>query len=117
MNFFKDSDFEGHYLDQCKTFAQWAAYFANNKLEQMGEEVFGIEGEVWGEMHNGQGFTAMEFNKRPATHSALLINIEPIEKCTHPVENVCWSGDHTGQTYLCSNCGAKLKPKTFEVVG
>jgi len=54
------------------------------------------------------------------TYKAILINIEPIEKCTHPTGKV--SGHYLSDGiydkwigYRCE-CGVKVKPKEFEVV-
>lgn len=51
------------------------------------------------------------------THKALLISIEPIEKCNHPKEKVIkenWQS-LTFHTYKCE-CGAQVKPSGFEVI-
>ncbi len=51
------------------------------------------------------------------THRALLINIEPIVKCEHPIEKVNFKqfGTFSTDYYQCE-CGARMKPKQFEEI-
>lgn len=72
----------------------------------------------------GDSFSFFNFcDKNFTTHKALLINIEPIEKCTHPKEKVTGTGimNVYPQTkkllpqFEC-DCGAKVRPKEFEAI-
>ncbi len=92
------------------------------KLEREGKVVYGSEPE------DKETYSALygEGNNRYSTHKALLINIEPIEVCTHPKEKVfkkkflsigpASEGKTPGEYYKCE-CGARVKPSVFEVVG
>jgi len=109
MKFFKPSDFAG---SGHEPFAQYAADEANAKLEREGKVVCGYESiKTWDQVKPDYS----------NTHKALLINIEPIEKCTHPSEKV---GPYTSmdvlnnkaEHYFRCECGAKVKPKSYEVV-
>ena len=48
------------------------------------------------------------------THKAILVCIEPIEQCKHPKEKVLHSISNIPLVFQCE-CGAKVKPKEFEV--
>ncbi len=96
--FFKLEDFQGTY-DHCQfPVLQKYVDLANAKLEREGKVVYGFN----------QIPDSWTYNKESDTHKALLICIEPIEKCTHPVKE-CFSFDNG---YLCS-CGARVKPTSF----
>ena len=112
MNFFKPEDFGNLYLDEVQKTA--ACSYANAKLEREGKVVYGNN-----KIELGTSMWTAQATRD--THQALLINIEPIEKCEHPKEKVdlergtlSWTNER-GIHYLCE-CGAKMKPKEFEEV-
>lgn len=105
MKFFKPEDFlpgnDFYKITWDDVVRKQLADRANAKLEREGKVVFGIPGaDLWEEALYSS-----------STHTAVLINIEPIEKCTHPAEKVV----QTTIDFQCP-CGAKLKPKTFEEI-
>lgn len=123
MKFFKPEDFQfaanidmfHGYEMKC---AKLSAEAANVKLEREGKVVYS-EHKGWSSWNPIQDYTL--------THKALLICIEPIEKCKHPVEKIkvkpytvrCETQDAQDKfgwlaRYQCE-CGAKVKPKEFEV--
>lgn len=72
---------------------------------------------------HGPGWIAKEESGRHTelyTHKALLINIEPIEKCNHPKEKVRrFSGAHVeGENigFFVCECGAKVHPCSYEEI-
>ena len=108
MKFFKPEDFP-----DTGAYALEAAHRANAKLERDGKVVYGKRNsngivEELGERHL----------EHTDTHKALLICIEPIEVCKHPPEKIKhdlrylpgWEG------FICE-CGAKVKPVSFEAIG
>lgn len=82
---------------------------ANAKLEREGKIVWAYDiskGHLWWTDPQDDGIK---------NYKALLIGIEKIEVCKHPAEKVSWinfQGSHHG--YGCE-CGAKVKPSSFEV--
>lgn len=116
MNFFKPKDFELVKIYPHEEALISIANLANAKLERKGKVVYASDLSVveW----------YSETPEFKPTHKALLINIEPIEKCKHPAEKVkskseAIYGAFIGQLikldswYECE-CGAKVKPKEFE---
>lgn len=100
--------------------------YANAKLEREGQVVYlsGDQSEISRIKQDEKNYQVISSNFKNSKHKALLINIEPIEKCTHPKEKVkvAWDGDKNKQGclprfseefYKCE-CGAKVKPKEFE---
>lgn len=116
IDFFKDEDFP---LACNSAFikAEYVVGIANNKLEREGRIVYSVPGRAsesaWSDMKCG-------FN----LYSALLINIQPIEKCEHPIEKVK-NQLGTQKTvgiyapmqlmYKCE-CGAEVIPYTFKEI-
>ncbi len=103
MKFFKPEDFVETSL--FLTMPQLIKNFcegANAKLEREGLVIDG---------------TRVGFGEK-----ALLISLGPIAKCTHPSEKVVQLFKHDKETgniikfYNC-DCGARVKPKSFEVCG
>lgn len=116
MKFFKPEDFGNLYLDEVQRNA--ACSYANTKLEIEGKVVFrGIKkGDWWA--HDGDQHLGTRIFER-----ALIICIEPIEKCKHPKEKIKNHPFISGENklseilyaYICE-CGAKVQPKEFEEV-
>jgi hypothetical protein len=93
-----------------------AAYRANTKLEREGRVVIGSPETDWNEIGN-----------RVETHKALLINVELIQKCSHPVDKVNRKEHYyehglvtgpkelvlLGISYECSLCGNIVKPTGY----
>lgn len=105
MKFFKPDDFDFDTLEQC-------ANFANAKLEREGKTVYTD--------HITDPFWSDE-NDKYETHKALLINIEPIEKCEHPKNKIIRrrvdfsviNQVATNIIYECE-CGARVEPESFK---
>lgn len=78
MSFFKKEDFKGTYNNYQNEWLEKMAELANAKLEREGKVVYTHstfeKPGYWGPIEQGS------FDD---THKALLINIEPIEKCKH----------------------------------
>ncbi len=113
MKFFIASDFEiGRQYTQ-EEFAD----LANAKLEREGKVVC----TYWnspGLPDDDSEWTVKE-KVGESHYKALLINIEPIEMCTHPSEKIhhlCQSDQDEYITikFECE-CGARVRPKSFEV--
>ena len=130
MKFFTEEDFPTEVL-RCGQWAQKlnpeiAARFANDKLEREGQIVY--------KHYNAKGdkdsFWCIN-NKLPGlecTGKALLISVEPIEKCSHPKEKVQilitegWQKQNgeklpvfQSESYQCE-CGTKVQPSFFEEI-
>ena len=113
---------------------------ANTKLIKEGKIVYGFSPFPYKDHPSGNYFephTWTTFHQddktkyaAPENHKALLINIEPIEKCTHPadkcsykwgqgikLEDVRFPGPQIYEPghWICE-CGAKVKPKEFEEI-
>ncbi len=114
VGFFKPEDFMVDLLTYKEdiSVSQIIANIANAKLEREGKVVYKEKDpvNVWCEV------TWPALNH---AYKALLINIEPIEKCTHPKEKVHRKWDLSSQMPIFwheCDCGAKVQPKEFEVV-
>lgn len=105
MKFFKPEDFEiiigWTNIEACKD----VALIANAKLEREGKVVFGAN-KWWREL---------ELTNQEPSHKALLINIEAIEKCSHPIEKIRANDPNVIHGFVCL-CGAKVKPREFEEI-
>lgn len=94
--------------------AELAADLANAKLEREGKVVYGknttdIEGNFL------YSWTSNKY-EHLNSHKALLINIEPIEQCAHPVEKVKCIGIAGVHTAIMEcECGARVRVAKFEV--
>lgn len=116
MGFFKPEDFEDS--QGYKSYSsQVMAALANAKLEREGDLIWT---DTMGKDH--LWWTNPE-NKTVKNYKALLINIEPIEKCKHPMEKIKFNyifdngyGKGPSDTHLICECGAKVKPTSFEEV-
>lgn len=99
--------------------AQRNCDYANAKLQSEGIIVYG-----W-DTTNPSVDRFYQDRKHPVLGAeprikALLINIEPIEKCKHPPDRVIKENwlptiQHF-HSYTCTECGVKVKPKEFEEV-
>lgn len=114
MKFFKPSDFDGQITATEKNSLVNIADAANAKLEREGKVV---KGSFDGSYVDG-------FNDWPypdvSNCKALLINIEPLVKCEHPRERIRFIipkdySSKDGYSYYSCECGARVKPKSFEV--
>ncbi len=126
MKFFKPEDFKDSASalypdDKC---AEYIADAANAKLKREGKVVYsiGVESIDWW----------ADKNPKHGRHvcKALLINIEAIEKCKHPVEKIRqlnWSAPDEKEAFTRGirtidealfkcGCGAEVKPKQFEEI-
>lgn len=130
MNFFKRDDFLLMCKEEAGTYPVYTATdaviggmalkiakYANDKLERESEIAYG--------RMEFKTFAIAEKPGPQSTHKALLINIEPIEKCKHgnlvDAETSYW--DKGEEKTLASfhwiftcECGAKVKPTVFEEI-
>ncbi len=114
--FFTPEDFDW-YIKQdssLKGFNKELSDFVNAKLERESRTVYC-------EFPKDSESTLDLIKFSGATHRARLINIEDIERCTHPKEkvelengNISWSSDR-GIHWKCE-CGANVQPKEFEEI-
>lgn len=113
MKFFSPDDFKDENISDFSRSAIGsdgritAAQLANAKLERDGKVVYG-ENNIW---------NWTERKTKSDSHKALLINIESIEKCTHPKEKVrpifAISAVDEIEYYKCQ-CGSRVQPTEFE---
>lgn len=110
--FFKPEDFTGTYYSYQSTILQVFADKANAKLEREGKIVFSQSSDrrYWEDPNDP---TTQDASERSDLR-ALLINIEPIEQCTHPTDKVFKSSNYSFD-YQCE-CGAKVKPNSFKEI-
>lgn len=127
MKFFKLEDF-GSPLAESISELKIYADLANEKLEREGKIVYSSK--------NSDGYMywspseKMDHMYTRHSHKALLINIEPINKCEHPkdkisykfgqglkLEDIRFPGPQKYELphWVCE-CGAKVQPKDFEEV-
>jgi len=117
MKFFTPEDFEFNYmgLKDWPIYAKRISDCANAKLEREGKRIYKSSYDIWRTERIGKD----DFFRGPlSTHRAILINIEPIEKCTHPpekVESTKYDPAEYTYTYNCS-CGARVEPSGFSEV-
>ncbi len=125
MKFFKPEDFA--WSTEMIDSVTWedAAAAANAKLEREGKVVYGTH-------PNGSDWWNGPMPMQKDCYKAFLINIEPIAKCEHPSEkvrtyqketHVVRKGYDDSDVYSTDReivneceCGAREKPKSFEVV-
>lgn len=122
IDFFKPEDFIPNFFEHL-IHPRTAAELANAKIEKEGMAVFGspkgtsttyVSGQIWNTHNDGT---------HRDTHKALLINIEPLEICTHPKEKV---KHHLGKgingpfetyrQYFECDCGVIVKPIAFKEI-
>lgn len=113
MKFFKPEDFytKGDLDTMITPLA--AAAKANAKLEHLGEVVYGNFG-----INNHNEITHKDRNPM---HKALLLNVEQIEKCEHPIGTIYYydeymQGSFGKSFWQCGMCGINLIPTKFEEV-
>lgn len=97
-------------------------------LKKNGKVVYGRHSYlIWGESENQ--FEIGVKGQDKADQKAILINIEPLERCSHPKEKIkhvtkkMQSGEGTLTSgymidltaYVCE-CGARVEPKEFEAI-
>lgn len=97
--------------------AERMAHIANAKLLREAKVVYGSYNSV-----DSHGNWTSDVNKTIDTHKALLINVEPIEKCEHPINKCYWTGTYIKSTlekntplFKCE-CGNEVTPAKFEEV-
>jgi len=105
--FFTPNDFR--YFHNGKLEPVMACDLANAKLERQGISVTGYHYDSIDVAHN---FSSIKEFRSSTTHKALLINIEPIETCKHPIEKVTTRIDWQGR-YKCE-CGFIVVPSGFK---
>lgn len=109
-------------LKKCITevIAQTAQQIFDEWLAKEGKVVYGkwsirdMDGKFLYEQWN----TGISPDLGPTSHKAILINIEPIEKCNHPKEKVHWkfykeSYYEQRHTEWHCECGARVQPESF----
>lgn len=122
MKFFKPEDFKVTGIGYEEE-SQRLAALANAKIEREGAVVYGKSDYRLTSFATDKNIQFQDGSF--ATHKALLINIESIEKCRHPKEKVKeelefikkYSGPYSDvQVNHKCDCGAKVTPASFEVV-
>lgn len=111
MKFFEPKDF-AHFSTEILT-ASDAAELANAKLEKEGMRVYSTNtipcDEDW--------YPWCENKTKEDTHQALLICIEPINKCKHPKDRVKMKDSiKNGEEWYHCECGSEVRPKEFEEI-
>jgi len=108
MKFFKPEDFIEAAISL--EFRENLADIVNAKLEREGRVVYGYDDE-----HTWSTVPSKINNYFKST--ALLLNIEPIEQCTHPKEKVTTLQhmDENGLYFNRCECGVKVVPESFKV--
>jgi len=116
MKFFYPEDFD----DRGTAFRlspEECAERANAKLERDGKVVYGDFGRSHTLVPSGQGWWTIDDKTGRNTHKALLIAIEPIEKCSHrDAVYVPPDSASVPSGWFCKSCRAKVKPKEFEEI-
>lgn len=115
MKFFKPEDFQllegDYYAGVSLSLAEQMAARANAKLECEGRVVYsgGIAGEYG------------PFENNSKKYKALIINIEPIEHCKHPLSKCSYVireeiNNYEESLALRCLCGAILIPETYKEI-
>lgn len=109
---FEDRDFEGHGL--VMSTKEICAQLANAKLEKYIKEHGKVAWCYDGSDLDTGNYLWWTYDKDPGIkkYKAILINIEPIQKCDHPKEKVDCESECGTPVYICE-CGAKVYPKLF----
>ncbi len=110
MKFFKPEDLLKIGIHCCEACINDIVNFANAKLNREGRVVYQHNKGPWSQTPV-ETFT----HDKLIDSKALLINIEPVETCTHSKEKV---GDtyQNGMPEFQYECGAKVIPKEFEEI-
>lgn len=111
MNFFKPEDFDDIPINETWD-TSIVANRANAKLEREGTIVYGILSHTIDASNTKWDTNKIEVD----THKALLLNVEPIEKCKHDKNKLAFGGVHNAEFTFRCDCGAKVKPTAFEEV-
>ena len=121
--FFKPEDFEHPlFSDKYTLTINEAVNRANAKLERESKVVYGSNSRLWTtDPQLPIDRPDLNIKYEGPSHKAFLINIELIEQCTHPKENVqsVWGKDGCGDPIMhfeCEICSARVQPKGFEGV-
>lgn len=105
--FFVPEDFGGDILTD--RYKENIARIANAKLEREGKIVYGLDlAGMYG-----------PFETKYSKYKAILINIEPIEKCTHPKEKVrmiCEQEKPLNTGAFFCDCGVVVTPESFKEI-
>jgi hypothetical protein len=103
MKFFKPEDFQLNNYG-----AEGAANIANAKLRNEGKIVYNYNGPLYSWFQEGT-----KDSYEHAHFKGLLINVEELKKCDHPVEDCRPSGTDLYRAWVCDNCHSFVKPLTF----
>ena len=113
MKFFKPEDFQQYCGPFNHISAKEIALIANTKLEKEGVPVYSDNTRTG----VGDLYPWCESQTKEDTHKALLICIEPINKCKHPKNKVKMKDSiNNGEEWYKCECGAEVRPKEFEEV-
>lgn len=113
---FEDRDFEGHGL--VMSTKEICAQLANAKLEKYikehGRVVYGCSKgtNLWNDNPRDVNMTGQIIT---FPFKAVIINIEPIQKCDHSKGKVCYIKNVVSSYFECE-CGAKVEPVSFRSV-
>lgn len=112
MNFFNPEDFwlpPGNEFGRLSHSSLSIVQIANAKLEKEGRVVYAALSRTW--------FESKEQCQGHEVNKALLICVEPTEKCTHPKDSVKteWNEFYKYALFECE-CGKSLQPTAFEEI-
>lgn len=109
MMFFKPEDFPIEFGQHDQSLA---AHAANVKLQEEGRVFYSYGSQ---DLWYSENEAANETKSQVDSVKGVLINIEPLEKCDHPVEKVeSYSFCHDPKSkYFKCECGSVVRPQKF----
>jgi hypothetical protein len=120
MKFFKPEDFKSFGLSPKHYDLDLLAHLCNIKLERNSQVVYGDRGQfewLFVKKKDEKDFLAMNSNFKNSYYKALLINIEPIAKCNHPIEKIYQTiNANVMKSYCKCECGVEMRPTAFEPI-
>lgn len=104
-NLFKSEDFDG--TGHCsKTCAEIAQKILDQFIKENGVKVTGYKGSL--------GFMWGSYGFHRDTHSAILLDIQPLKQCEH--KEAVYVEDQDKTWFKCRDCGKPVKAKGWEAV-
>lgn len=106
-NLFKPEDFSYTENEISNRISDLAQQVLNKFIEENGVKVYGIE-------LSGEHKTMKTYKQRSDTHSAILLNIQPLKQCEH--KEAVYVEDQDKTWFKCRDCGKPVKAKGWEGV-